>query len=201
MKIFCTFPAVNISKLNFWLVICICIVKDIVWTTLKAIFSIFRFVCTLRFQIFKELYLILNIVLSLQIIHQWKDFRKAFRWCINLNLKKMYPYDWFCGPGANLFNQISALPTTTMQCMQYTVLDDTKSACSLCYCSTARANATEWSYGRTARNKEEERTAEECGGDGPAVHEQKQAFYDGRAGLTCLFVCFLLHFIFRNLES
>ncbi len=98
-----------------------------------------------------------------------------------------YAYDYDL---ANMFNQISALPTTTMQCMQYTVLDDTKSACSLCYCSTARANATEWSYGRTARNKEEERTAEECGGDGPAVHEQKQASYDGRAGLTCLLPVF-----------
>lgn len=77
-------------------------------------------------------------------------------------------------------------PLTTPHRMQHTVLDDTKSACSLSYCSTARANATEWSYGRTARNKEEERTAEECGGDGPAVHEQKQASCDARAGLTHL---------------
>ncbi len=48
MKIFCT---VNISKLNFWLVICIA--ENFIWTTLKMIFSIFRFVCTLRFQIYK----------------------------------------------------------------------------------------------------------------------------------------------------
>ncbi len=41
MKIFCKFPTVNISKLNFWLVICIA--KNFIWTTLKAIFSIFRF--------------------------------------------------------------------------------------------------------------------------------------------------------------
>ncbi len=46
---------VNISKLNFWLVICIA--KNFIWTTLKAILSIFRFFCTLRFQIFKYLYL------------------------------------------------------------------------------------------------------------------------------------------------
>ncbi len=42
MKIFCKFPTVNISKLNFLLVICIA--KDLIWTTLKAIFSIFRFI-------------------------------------------------------------------------------------------------------------------------------------------------------------
>ncbi len=36
MKIFCTFPTVNISKLNFWLVICIA--KNFIWTTLKVIF-------------------------------------------------------------------------------------------------------------------------------------------------------------------
>ncbi len=41
MKIFCKFPTVNISKLNFWLVICIA--KNFIWTTLKAIFSIFDF--------------------------------------------------------------------------------------------------------------------------------------------------------------
>ncbi len=50
MKIFCTFITVNISKLHFLLVICIA--KSFIWTTLKAILSIFRFFCTLRFQIF-----------------------------------------------------------------------------------------------------------------------------------------------------
>ncbi len=35
MKIFCKFPTINISKCNFWLVICIA--KDFIWTTLKAI--------------------------------------------------------------------------------------------------------------------------------------------------------------------
>ncbi len=32
----CKFTNVNISKLNFWVVICIA--KDFIWTTLKAIF-------------------------------------------------------------------------------------------------------------------------------------------------------------------
>ncbi len=58
MKIFCTFPTVNISKLNFWLVICIA--KNFIWTTLKVIFSIFRFFCTLRFQIYKYCPIITN---------------------------------------------------------------------------------------------------------------------------------------------
>ncbi len=51
MKIFSKFPTANISKLNFWIVICI--TKDFIWTNLKAFFSIFRFFSTLRFQIFK----------------------------------------------------------------------------------------------------------------------------------------------------
>ncbi len=38
-----------IYQLNFWLVICI--TKNLIWTTLKAIFSIFWFCCTFRFQI------------------------------------------------------------------------------------------------------------------------------------------------------
>ncbi len=58
MKIFSTFPTVNISKLNFWLLICIA--KNFIWTTLKMIFSIFRFLCTLRFQIYKYCPIITN---------------------------------------------------------------------------------------------------------------------------------------------
>ncbi len=41
---FCKFLTVNISKLHFLLVICIA--KNFIWTTLKAIFSIFRFFFT-----------------------------------------------------------------------------------------------------------------------------------------------------------
>ncbi len=51
IKILRIFPTVNISKLNIWLVTCIA--KNFIWTTLKMIFSIFRFFCTLRFQIYK----------------------------------------------------------------------------------------------------------------------------------------------------
>ncbi len=45
-------------KTSFWLVICIA--KNFIWTTLKAIFSIFRFFCTLRFHIFKYCPIITN---------------------------------------------------------------------------------------------------------------------------------------------
>ncbi len=56
MKIFSKFLTVNISKINFWLVICIA--DNFICTLLKAIFSIFGFLfCTLRFQMFKYLYL------------------------------------------------------------------------------------------------------------------------------------------------
>ncbi len=58
MKIFSKFPTVNVSKLNFWLVICIA--KNLIWTTLKMIFSIFRFFCTLRLQIYKYCPIITN---------------------------------------------------------------------------------------------------------------------------------------------
>ncbi len=80
MKIFSKFPTVNISKLNFWLVICIA--KNFIWTTLKVIFSIFRFFCTLRFQISKYCPIITNHT-SME-----SSFISALRWCINLNFKK-----------------------------------------------------------------------------------------------------------------
>ncbi len=58
MNVFCKFPTVNISKLNYWLVICIA--KNFIWTTLKMILSIFRLFCILRFQIYKYCPIITN---------------------------------------------------------------------------------------------------------------------------------------------
>ncbi len=49
MKIFCKCPTINISTLNFLLVICI--TKEFIWTTVKAIFSIFEFFFVLDRQI------------------------------------------------------------------------------------------------------------------------------------------------------
>ncbi len=77
MKIFSKCPTVNISKLNFWLLICIA--KNFIWTTLKMIFSIFRFVLHPQIpdlQILSKPYINGNIIYS------------AFRLCINLNFKK-----------------------------------------------------------------------------------------------------------------
>ncbi len=58
MKIFSKCPTVNIWNIIFRLVICIA--KNLIWTTLKMIFSIFRFFCTLRFQIYKYCPIITN---------------------------------------------------------------------------------------------------------------------------------------------
>jgi len=88
MIIFCKFPTVNISKPNFWL-------NnmhgwELHWTTLKVIFSIFRFSCTFRFQIFSY------ICISIQILSypikpyiNGKLIYSDFRWCINLNFEKI----------------------------------------------------------------------------------------------------------------
>ncbi len=99
MKIFSEFPTVNISKFNFWLVICIA--KNFIWATLNLIFSIFWFLCTLKFQI-------LNSCISGK---YWK-YRKsypnkpcingkliysAYILCINLNFNKSQFCDWFEG--------------------------------------------------------------------------------------------------------
>jgi len=70
---------VNISKIYFckW----ICIAKDFILTTLKVIFLIFWFFCTLRFQIIKYCPILTN--------HNGKLIYSVFRWCINLNFKKL----------------------------------------------------------------------------------------------------------------
>ncbi len=78
MKIFSTFSTMNKSKLNFWLVICIA--KNYIWTTLKVIFSIFRFFWHPQIP-------------DLQILSDHKNHTSmeiiysAFR-CINLSKKK-----------------------------------------------------------------------------------------------------------------
>ncbi len=59
------------SKLHFWLVICIA--KNFIWTTLKGIFSIFRF--SLHLQI-PDIQIVLSQILSYlnKTIHQWKAY-------------------------------------------------------------------------------------------------------------------------------
>ncbi len=98
MKIFSTFPTVNISKHNFWLLICIA--KNFIWTTLKMIFSIFRFFCSLRFQIYKYCPIIINHT-SMEILF--------IQMMYTSQSKEMDPYDWFCGPGSHIYIQFLIL--------------------------------------------------------------------------------------------
>ncbi len=88
MKIFCKFPTVNISKLNFYLVICIA--KNLIWTTLKAIF--------LEIPDFQIVVSRPNIVLtnhtSMESVFIQLIYKSRFQ--------KMYPYDWFCDPGSQI---------------------------------------------------------------------------------------------------
>ncbi len=93
MKIFSKCPTVNISKLHFWLVICIA--KNFIWTTLKEIFSILWFFCTLRFQIYKYCPIITNHTsMEILFIQLSDDVFAKFH--------KIYSYDWFCAPGSRI---------------------------------------------------------------------------------------------------
>ncbi len=94
MKIFSKFPTINISKLNYWLVICIA--KNFIWTTLKVIFSIFRFFCTLRFQIYKYCPIITNHTSMESYLFNFQIMHKS-QFC------KTDPYDWFCAPGSHIY--------------------------------------------------------------------------------------------------
>ncbi len=93
MKIFSKFPTVNISKLNVWLLICIA--KNFIWTTLKVIFSIFRFFCTLRFQIFKYCPIITNHT-------SMESYLFSFQMMYKSQFRKIDTYDWFCAPGSHI---------------------------------------------------------------------------------------------------
>ncbi len=83
MKIFSTFPTIIISKRHYWLVICIA--KNLIWTTLKMIFSIFRFFCTLRFQIYKYC----------------PNHTSMESYLFSFQLFENWTYDWFCAPGSH----------------------------------------------------------------------------------------------------
>ncbi len=81
MKIFCTFPTVNISKVNFLIVICIA--KNFIWTTLKMILSVFRFFSPLDSR-FSNLYLDQIVSYTNKPCIDGKLFC-----CINLNLEEL----------------------------------------------------------------------------------------------------------------
>ncbi len=101
-------------KLNF--LFAICIAKNLIWTTLKAIFSIFRFF--LRPQI-PDLCIFVsrpNIVLSQETIHQWEAYLFSFRMRSKCQFPKIDPYDWFCGPGVTLFYTFNTLLLLLLLC-------------------------------------------------------------------------------------
>ncbi len=78
-----------------------CMAKNFIWTTLKAIFSIFTFFLHPQIPDFQIVVSQPNIVLYIPYING-KIIYSAFRLCINLNIEKMYPDDWFCGPGSHM---------------------------------------------------------------------------------------------------
>ncbi len=89
------FPTVNISKLNFWSVIWIA--KNFIWTILKGIFSIFRFLLhpqSLNFQIVVS-QPILSYTSTESLFIQLSDY-------VYILIKKIGPYDWFCGPESQI---------------------------------------------------------------------------------------------------
>ncbi len=85
---------ISYHKLNYWLVICIA--KNFIWTTLKVIFSIFWFFCTLRFQIFKYCPIITNHT-------SMESYLFSFQMMHTSQFHKIDPYDWFCAPGSQTF--------------------------------------------------------------------------------------------------
>ncbi len=95
IKILVNFPTVNISKRIFWLIICIA--KNLIWTTLTMIFSIFFYFFAFSDSRFS------NIV---QTIHQWKYDLFSFQMMHKSQFHKMYPYDWFCAPGSHILINI-----------------------------------------------------------------------------------------------
>ncbi len=106
MKIFCKFLTVNISKLNFWLVICIA--KNFIWTTLKMIFSIFRFFCTLRFQIYKYCPIITNHT-------SMENYLFSFQMMHKSQFQITDPYDWFCAPVCSIVQEFSVVNTIVVK--------------------------------------------------------------------------------------
>ncbi len=110
MKIFSKFPIVNKSKLHFWWVICFA--KNLIWTTLEAIFSIFRFF---------EISSVLTNHTSME-----SFFYSAFRWCRNVETSKNWPL-WLVllsmvtsvsnySDGTQTFNNISINNTFFFPC-------------------------------------------------------------------------------------
>ncbi len=90
--VFCKFPTVNIPKLNFWLVICVA--KDFSWTSLKVIFSIFRFFLHPQMPDFQSVVSQPNIAFipcMVQTIHQWKVDLYSFQMMNKSKFRRNWP--------------------------------------------------------------------------------------------------------------
>ncbi len=99
MKIFCKFPTINISKHNFWLVICIA--KNFIWTTLKVIFSIFWFFAPSDSRFTNSC--ISAKYCSIITNHtSMESYLFSFQMMYKSQFRKMDPYDWFCAPGSHM---------------------------------------------------------------------------------------------------
>ncbi len=104
-RYFVNFPTINISKLNYWLVICIA--KNFIWTTLKAIFSIFFIFLHPQIPDFPILSYHNKPYINGKIIYS------AFRWCINLNSKKLTLMTGFVVQGHILLAHLIKNPSNT----------------------------------------------------------------------------------------
>ncbi len=82
------FPTINISKLNFRLVICIA--NDFIWTTL----FLHRQIPDFQIVVFRS-----NMMYS---IHQQKAYLFSFQVMYKSQFPKIDPYEWFCGPGSHM---------------------------------------------------------------------------------------------------
>ncbi len=107
MKIFCIFSTVNISILNFLLVICIA--KNLIWTILKAIFSVFLIFgpSDSRYSnscISAKYYPILTNHTSMESLLSFQVMYKS-----QFNFEKIDTHDRFCGPGSQLMILIDTL--------------------------------------------------------------------------------------------
>ncbi len=75
MKIFCKYPTINISKLHFWLVICIA--KNFIWTTLRWFSQYFDFFAPSDSR-FSNICISAKYCHIITNIHQWKAYLFSF---------------------------------------------------------------------------------------------------------------------------
>ncbi len=98
-------------------------IKDLIWTTFKAIFSIFRFFCTLQCRFS-------NSCISAKycpILTNHTSMESLFI-DVWISISKKLPYDWFCGPGSQICKVFcftmkteNIFPSPTSLCLMVTL--------------------------------------------------------------------------------